>query len=70
MNPDFPHMRDCPFCGGNPAIMTDRVGTSTLFNVWIECYRCGARSRVVKSTLNKEVSECTVEAALAWNRRV
>ena len=69
MNPDIPHMLDCPFCGGNPAVMSDRVGMSNLFDVWIECYRCGARTRRITSGPKKEVPECTIEAAKAWNRR-
>ena len=69
MNPDFPHMQDCPFCGGNPVVMSDRVGTSDLFDNWIECFQCGARSPNVRSKMDKPSSQCTVEAAQVWNRR-
>ncbi len=69
MNPDFPRMLGCPFCGGNPTVMTDRVGTSNLFDCWIECYQCGARSRNVRSKMDKPAPHCMVEAATAWNGR-
>lgn len=68
MDPDIPRMDWCPFCGGNPSIAKERVGTSDLEDVWIECYQCGARSPNVK-TKEKTVNECIAEAVTAWNRR-
>lgn len=68
MYPDMPRIDWCPFCGGNPCIMAERVGTSDLEDVWIECYQCGAKSMTV-STKGKTVNECIVEATKAWNRR-
>lgn len=69
MNPAAPIMRCCPFCGGNPTVMTDRVGTSNLTDTWIECYQCGSRSTKFCNR-KKGLDECAVDAVEAWNRRV
>ena len=49
--------------------MTNRVGTSNLFDTWIECYQCGSRSTKFCSK-DKELEECAVNAIEAWNRRL
>ncbi len=69
MNPAVPTMSNCPFCGGNPTVMTDAVGTSNLTDTWIECYQCGSRSPKFCDR-EKALEKCVVEAAEAWNRRV
>ncbi len=69
MNPDFPHMSPCPFCGGNPMVMSNRVGTSDLVDSWIECYQCGARSPNMRSGRGRDDAQCSADAAVAWNRR-
>lgn len=69
MNPEIPTMSNCPFCGGNPTVMSASVGTSNLLDVWIECYQCGSSSPRC-CTKGRTQEECVMDAAVAWNRRV
>lgn len=57
------HLNTCPFCGGTAHIEVDTEGFAQTCT-WIECNRCGARTRKYFGT-----SERVTRAIKAWNGR-
>ena len=59
-------LKPCPFCGGNAKIHTDYSEKNAAYYVYLQCAKCYARSKTIKSNMQIEENN---EAVAAWNMR-
>lgn len=56
-------MNPCPFCGGEPSVISFKHTYSTLLVYQVMCFRCHTKPKLFGRGITKE------DAIEAWNRR-